>query len=228
MNKFLDVGKTLAFAFLYDGIMSYGKILFMGMKFGYNLDLLDFGLNPRELSNKKDFNKKVRKLKKYLSWGRINGIPKLKDTKKGIQKRPTYAFKRIKENLKEDFDDQKDYFEVYFSIPLFEEIFGSLEDGDLDFKEKIKKTTNYPLEICIDAYELFVIEVKNVLRDNAWYGKVNQKNNRFDFKSKEWTLCLYGRNHSLEAALKATLQVVLTGANNQKSWHFNRQLLLNQ
>ena len=25
------------------------------------------------------------------------GIPKLKDTKKGIQKRPTYAFKKIKE-----------------------------------------------------------------------------------------------------------------------------------
>tara|TARA_Y100001935_G_scaffold246769_1_gene241810 strand:- start:866 stop:1525 length:660 start_codon:yes stop_codon:yes gene_type:complete len=190
----------------------------MGKKFTYNLDLLHFGLVGKELSNKKDFNKKIRKLRKYLSWGRIDGIPKLKDTKKGIQKRPTYAFKKIKENLTEDFDDQKDYFEVYFIMPLFEEIFGSLKDGDLEFKEKIKKTTDYPLEICIDAYELFMIEIKNVLRDNAWYGKVNQKNNRFDFKCKLWTLNLYGRNYSLEAALKSTLQVVLNATKNQKLW----------
>ena len=190
----------------------------MGKKFTYNLDLLHFGLFPKELSNKKDFNKKIRKLRKYLSWGRIDGIPKLKDTKKGIQKRPTHAFKKIKENLTEDFDDQKDYFEVYFIMPLFEEIFGSLKDGDLEFKEVIKESTDYPLEICIDAYELFMIEIKNVLRDNAWYGKVNQKNNRFDFKCKVWTLNLYGRNFSLEAALKSTLQIVLNATRNRKSW----------
>ena len=190
----------------------------MGKKFSYNPDLLSFGLFPKEPANNKDFNKKITKLRKYLSWGRIDGIPKLKDTKKGIQKRPTYAFKKIKENLTEDFDDQKDYFKVYFIMPLFEEIFGSLKDGDLEFKEKIKKTTDYPLEICIDAYELFMIEIKNVLRDNAWYGKVNQKNNRFDFKCKLWTLNLYGRNYSLESALKSTLQVVLNATKNQKLW----------
>ena len=75
-----------------------------------NLNLLDFGLFPQVPLNKKDFNKKIRKLRKYLSWGRIDGIPKLKDTKKGIQKRPTHAFMKIKENLTEDFDDQKEYF----------------------------------------------------------------------------------------------------------------------
>ena len=37
----------------------------------------------------------------------------------------------------------KDYFEVYFIMPLFEEIFGSLKDGDLEFKEVIKESTTF-------------------------------------------------------------------------------------